>query len=176
MVWARTKLIIFDNLYEPGEKDILFNFSGPHPIKFYNKIRASMHDIFGVPIGRVQEMNYTWEKHKTMEKFNIRWRLTKEMDVYTYLRYDVILIGSSENDEGPVSVRLKPRIVTEYPQDTLIQQSILYEMARRFWHNMYYAKQRKEWIEQGKDMAAEFENMLKEYAEELMHHADVKVQ
>ncbi|MEA3343628.1 MAG: hypothetical protein U9Q92_05665 [archaeon] len=176
MVWARTKLVIFDNLYEPGEKDILFNYSGPHPEKFYNKVRAMMHDVFNVPVGRIQEMNYTWETQNNEDKFSIRWRTVKEMDIYTYLRYDVILTGTSANGEGPVSIRLKPRIVTEYPQDTLIQQSILYEMARRFWHNMFYAKQRQKWMEMGRDLASEFENTLKEYGEELRHHARVKVQ
>ncbi|MFH1432762.1 MAG: hypothetical protein ABIG84_06120 [archaeon] len=176
MVWARTKLVIFDNLYEPGEKDILFNYAGPHPEKFYNKIRSMMHDIFNIPVGRIQEMNYTWETHKNTDKFNIKWRLTKEMDIYTYLRYDIVLVGSTTEGEGSASVRLKPRIITEYPQDTLIQQSILYEMVRRFWHDTFYAKQRQKWIELGKDLASEFENTLKEYSEELRHHAHVKVQ
>lgn len=171
MVWARTKLVIYDNLYEPGEKDVLFNYSGPHPEKFYNKIRSMMHNIFNVPKGRIQEMNYSWEKHKDKDKFNIKWRIVKEMDIYTYLRYDIILNGSSENHDGSVSIRQKPRIITEYPQDTLIQQSILYEMARRYWHNIFYAKQRQKWMNEGRDMAAEFENTLKEYGEELRHNA-----
>ncbi len=175
IVWARTKLVIFDNLYQEGEKDILFNYSGPHPEKFYNKIRSMMHDIFNIPKGRIQEMNYTWETQENADKFNIRWRAVKEMDIYTYLRYDIIINGNSKEGHGSVSVRLKPRIITEYPQDTLIQQSILYEMARRFWHNAFYAKQRQKWMEEGRNLAAEFENTLKEYGEELRHHGRIKV-
>ena len=37
MVWARTKLLIWDYIFEPV-KDIEIAYQGPNPQKFYKKI------------------------------------------------------------------------------------------------------------------------------------------
>lgn len=166
MVWARTKLIIMDNLYDPVE-DIYIRYSGPTPEKFYKKLLEFMETVFRVPKANIHEIDYTWEKSDGAAKFKVWWRITKDLDIYTYLRYDVKLSGQTEEGHGWVLVELKPQLVTEYPQDTLIQQSIFYEMFRRFWHQVFYHKKRMDYIQMGRDMSAGFEAAVKRYAEEL---------
>ncbi|MCK5474536.1 MAG: hypothetical protein KAI53_03965 [Candidatus Aenigmarchaeota archaeon] len=168
MVWARTKLTIFDNIFEP-QKDILMNFTGPHPERLYNKIQALLKEIFEVPDSKIQEMFYTWETVSGQDKFKVRWRLVKDYDIYSYLRFDVVLSGSSANNSGHASLILKPRFITEYPQDTIIQQSILYEMARRFWHTVFYHRKRMEWFEEARHLSVQYQNGIKQYFEELRH-------
>lgn len=168
MVWARTKLTILDNVFEP-QKDIFVNYAGKHPERLYNKIRAMLINILNVPEGKIQELYYTWEKHGDTDKFKVRWRAIKDYDIYSYLRFDVILNGSSKNGEGHASMSLKPRFVTEYPQDTVIQQSIFYEMARRAWHDWFYNRKRERWFQEARNLAVEFEVKLKQFLEELNH-------
>ena len=166
MVWARSKLTIFDNIFEP-QKDIFINYSGKNPERLYNKIRTMLIQILNIPERKIQEMYYTWEKHGNADKFKIRWRAVKDYDIYSFLRFDVVLNGESENGEGHASIMLKPRFITEYPQDTIIQQSIFYEMARRFWHNTFYHRQRMKWFEEARELSIEFETKLKQFFEEL---------
>ena len=41
MVWARTKLLIWDYIFEPV-KDLRVSYSGPHPEALYKKVKELM--------------------------------------------------------------------------------------------------------------------------------------
>lgn len=170
MVWARTKLVLYDNIYDEGERDITIDYAGKNPQKIYYKLKELFLEVFNVPEGKVQEMYYTWEKKGDTDKIDVRWRVVKDMDMYSFLRFDVSFRATATGGEGTASMKIKPRFITEYPQDTLIQQSIFYEMARRFWHNVFYQKQRIKWFEEGKELCAQFDKKLKEYQDELRQH------
>ena len=169
MVWARTKLTILDNLFDP-QKDLLMNFTGPHTERLYNKIYAALKEVFEVPDSKIQEMFYAWETVGGGDKFKIRWRLIRDYDIYSYLRFDVVLSGSAKNGQGHASIVLKPRFVTEYPQDTIIQQSIIYEMVRRFWHTVFYHRKRMEWFEEARHLSIQYQTKIKQYFEELRNN------
>ncbi len=166
MVWARTKLTIWDYIFEPI-KDLKINYSGKHPEKFYTKIKELMKTVFKVPHEHIQEQKYTFEKKKNSGKFRMNWEVTKPLDHFTYFIFNVKLSGSYEHGEGKASISIEPLLITEYPQDTVWQQNILYEMVRRFWHVTFYHKQRMRYLEYGKKLAVTFEHSLKHYGEEL---------
>jgi hypothetical protein len=166
MVWARTKLLIWDYIFEPV-KEIAINFSGKNPEKFYKKINELIRTIFNVPDAYVQEKLYNWEKKEGMEKFDVEWEVNKILDIYTYINTEVILSGYSSNGEGKATIRIKPNLITEYPQDTVFEQNIIYEMLRRFWHKYFYHKKRMEFLNFGKELVVTFEKRIKEFAQSL---------
>ena len=167
MVWARTKLIIYDDIFEPHE-EIFINYSGPHPEKLYPRIQELIPPIFNIPPSHIQEISFTWEMpSETHIKFNVWWRIIKQMDVHSHIRVDLKLKGFSKNGRGPATISIDASLITEYPQDTLIQQSIFYEMGRRFWHALFYHKKRMEYIQIGKRIIRKFEEEIKKYLEEL---------
>jgi hypothetical protein len=49
--------------------------------------------------------------------------------------------------EGTLKIRVEGRIRTEYPQDTVWQRSLIYEMFRTFYHKIIYEGTRKKYIE-----------------------------
>ncbi len=67
MVWARTKLLIWDYVFEPV-KDIRISYSGKNPERLYKKLNELLRLIFNVPEGYIQEKTYKWEKKKESEK------------------------------------------------------------------------------------------------------------
>ncbi len=167
MVWARTRLMIWDYVFEPV-KQIAISYTGRHPEKFYKKIHEQMRVVFNIPEGYIQEKEYKWEKLKDVENFDISWEVTKIFDTFSYLTIEIILRGFVTTEgEGRASITLKPRIITEYPQDTVWQQSIFYEMTRRFWHRAFYHKKRMEYLYYSKDLLVEFERSLKGFGEEI---------
>ncbi len=166
MVWARTKLLIWDYIFEPV-KDIRITYVGPHPELFYKKINELMRTVFNVPDAYVQEKTYTWEKGKDSEKFEIDWEVNKILDIYSYIVTEVTLKGFVANGEGKAVIRLKPRLITEYPQDTVWQQNILYEMVRRFWHQSFYHRKRMEYLNMGKELLTSMESSIKHFGEAL---------
>jgi hypothetical protein len=170
MVWSRTKLLIYDYIFEPV-KDIKIEYKGPTPEKFYKKINELIRTVFNVPDAYVQEGNYSWEKGKESERFEISWEVTKVLDVYSYITIEIDLKGFTMNGEGKASIRLKPRLITEYPQDTVFQQSILYEMMRRFWHKFFYHHKRMEFLNFGKELLTSFESAVKHYGETMREAA-----
>ncbi|MFH0836613.1 MAG: hypothetical protein V1870_00630 [Candidatus Aenigmatarchaeota archaeon] len=167
MVWARTKLLIWDYVFEPV-KEIGISFEGRNPDKMYKKIHELLRLVFNVPEGYIQEKDYKWEKKKDIEQFSIDWEITKIFDTYTYIVIEISLSGFvlAEGD-GKAKIRIRPRLITEYPQDTIWQQSIIYEFIRRFWHKMYYHKKRMEYLYVAKELVIEFERKIKEFMEEL---------
>lgn len=166
MVWGRTKLLIWDYIFEPV-KDLRINFNGPHPDKLYFKVKEFMKAIINVPDAYIQEKNYVWEKGKDSERFEIEWEVNKILDSYSYIVIEITLRGFVAGGEGKADVRIRPRLITEYPQDTLWQQSIVYEMLRRFWHQRFYQNKRMEYLHLAKELLVNFETAVKKYMEEL---------
>jgi hypothetical protein len=166
MVWARTKLLIWDYIFEPI-KDIRVSYTGPRPELFYKKINELIRTVFNVPDAYVQEKTYTWEKGKDSERFEIDWEVNKILDIYSYIVTEISIKGFTANGEGKAVIRIKPRLITEYPQDTIWQQNIVYEMFRRFWHNVYYHNKRMEYLHMGKELITSFESSIKHFGEAL---------
>lgn len=168
MVFARTKLLIWDYIFEPV-KDIRVSYTGPHTERFYAKIRELIRVVFNVPDAYIQEKAYNWErsKEKETEKFEVEWEVTKILDTYTYITVELTLRGFSTAGEGKADVRIRPRMITEYPQDTVWQQSIVYEMFRRFWHTRFYHRKRMQYLNLGKELIVSFETSVKKFTEEL---------
>lgn len=166
MVWARTKLLIWDYIFEPV-REVKISYAGKHPERLYKKINELLRIVFNVPEGYIQEKNYRWEKLKDTERFEIAWEMNKILDLYSFITVDVDLRGFSTEGEGRASIKIKPRLVTEYPQDTIWQQNILYEMLRRFWHRIFYHRKRMEYLDLGKELVVNFENSIKHFMDTL---------
>lgn len=174
MVWARTKLVIFEDVFE-DTTDIFIRYSGPYPERFYKRVLEDLEKTFGVHRSDIQEIDYAWEKHDGgATRFKIWWRLVKSLDIFSYLRIDVKLDGESAENAGYAIIDIKPALVTEYPQDTVIQQSIFYEMMRRFWHQFFYHKKRMQYMILGRDLCTAFEQRMKAFAEELRGEAKIE--
>lgn len=171
MVWARTKLLIWDYIFEPV-KAIQISYAGRNPEKLYKKLNELIRTVFNVPDAYVQEKAYNWGKEKEAEKFEIEWEVSKILDLFSYIAVELTLKGFTAEGEGRAIIRIRPRLITEYPQDTIWQQNIIYEMLRRFWHRMFYHHKRMEYLNMGKDMIVNFESSIKHYMEILKEGRD----
>src|SRR3989344_3048730 len=166
MVWARTGLLIWDYICEPVKR-IKINYVGPQPDKFYKEVNKLIRTVFNVPDAYVQEKEYSWEKGEEAEKFDIDWEVNKMLDTFSYITVEITLKGFVSHDHGKAAIVLRPRLITEYPQDTVWQNSIVYEMLRRVWHKFFYHQRRMEYLAMGKEMVVTFENSVKAYGEDL---------
>ena len=166
MVWARNKLLIWDYIFEPV-RDLSINYTGRNPEKFYKKIKELCRVIFNVPDSYIQEKTYTWEAGKDRERFEVSWEINKIFDIYSYITIEVDIRGFTSEGEGRATIRIRPRLITEYPQDTVIQQNLMYEMIRRIWHRVFYNHKRMEYLDLGKELIMNFERGLKDFAEEM---------
>jgi len=165
MVWARSRLVIRDYVFEP-RRDLYLMWSGKLPTKIYLEVYHLLQDVFSVPESHIIEMVFDWETKGGNNKFKIGWRVLKEFDIYTYLRLDVNMSGKiDENGNGTISIAIKPRFFTEYPQDTVFQQTIFYEILRRAWHVLFYEKKRFQYKEESRILIMEFHRRLKELLE-----------
>ena len=166
MVWARTRLLIWDYIFEPVRR-IKINYVGPNPQKFYKKTNELIRTVFNIPDAYVQEKEYGWEKGEEVEKFDVAWEINKMLDTFSYMTVEITMRGFSKNNHGKAAIVIRPRLITEYPQDTVWQNSIVYEMLRRVWHKFFYHKKRMEYLNMGKELVVTFENSIKTYGEEL---------
>lgn len=164
MVWAKSKLELYEYVRYP-DKDSVINYSGPNVRAFYTFLKKVSIDVLGISPTDLHEMAYNWEKKDGKEKFRIEWRAIKEFDDFTHLRFDVNFKGEYNDTDGSITIILKPRLITEYPQDSILQQSIFYEMARTFWHNTFYHKKRWEYLVQSRETWVALEKRIIEFCD-----------
>jgi hypothetical protein len=91
----------------------------------------------------------------------------KDMDMFSYIYLKVQLKADGNDRTGNAVITIKPYMRTEYPQDTVWQRSLFYEMLRTIWHRAFYAKKREEYTEECRHLTYTMQEKLREYFREL---------
>ena len=159
MVWARTKLMIEDDLLRPLPL-VKIKFSGKNPERFYKEIYNLLLVSFRVHEHSVQEKEFHWHKGEPT-KFQIKWELDKDLDKFSYYWIEITLNGEVSKTHGKADISVEGALRTEYPQDTLWQNNILYEMLRMLWHSTFYSSKRDEFLREGRLLLSSFVNELR---------------
>ncbi len=167
MVFARTKILMQDNCYEEEPGEVVMKYVGPNPRQLYDKMWELMKSIFNVPDSSIQEETYNWGKGETTEKFKVGWLLHKDMDAFSYIYVKIGLSGEGDENSGNAVIKMKPYMRTEYPQDTVWQRSLFYEMLRMMWHNTFYSKKRDDYTEECRHLTVYFQRRMLEFFREL---------
>ncbi|MFH1105805.1 MAG: hypothetical protein V1731_01170 [Candidatus Aenigmatarchaeota archaeon] len=166
MVIARTKLTLEDPLIRVDPYYIWLNYKGPGPERFYAKLAELIPLIYGVERGQVLERTFNWDTLGDTQKFEVFWEITKPLDRFSYYRMTVEFSGQCTKGQGEARIRLFGCIRTEYPQDTLWQRSIFYEILRMLWHTMFYRTARLKYLHEGRALLRNFEIEVKKLFED----------
>jgi len=166
-VFARTKLLIHDYCFYPVPY-ATFNYSGPNPQKAYEYMKKLFVSILNVDEREIQEREFKWDRIGEEENFHIQWEIVKDLDTFTFQYVTVSLDGKAVvnkqfGKEGNIRVRIEPRIRTEYPQETVWQRSLLYEMFRVFYHRVIYDSTRKRYLENCRVEMGRFNEELRSF-------------
>ncbi|MBU3896892.1 MAG: hypothetical protein KJ697_03080 [Nanoarchaeota archaeon] len=159
MVWARTKLVIQDDLINPRTRMVI-DFKGKNPQKFYHEIPKLIATSFRVHSDSIQEKKFLMHKGDP-EKFEADWEIIKDLDKFSYYRILVSMKGASSGGHGSAGITIEGLLRTEYPQDTYWQKSLFYEIMRMFWHSFFYTSKRQKYLDDGKSLISFFLDDLK---------------
>jgi len=140
--FARTKMTFQDDCFPDKPEVLNVKLVGPNTPKLYEKVYDAMKNIFHVLDHEIEEEDFTWGRVGDQEKFSVRWYVHKDKDYFSFFYLRVDLKGSGNEHTGQASLKLKSVLRTEFPQDTLWQRSLLYEVIRTFWHRVFYHKKR----------------------------------
>jgi len=162
MVFARTKLTMEDNCFEEDPSSVTIRLVGPNVTKIYSYMYELMKSVFNVTDSDIQETMYQWGKGKEKDKFSITWWLHKDMDPFSYHYISFKLRGQGNGGVGNVTILIKGMLRSEYPQDTLWQRSLFYEMIRTFWHRAFYHRKREEYAEECRHTIVLFKKRIQE--------------
>jgi len=167
MVFARSKLTMEDNCFEEEPGQVEMKFVGPNVTKIYKKMYESMKAVFRCSDADIQETEYSWGKSERGDKFSIVWWMHKDMDIFTYFYISFRLTGEGTDKAGSAKIAVRGLLRTEYPQDTVWQRSLFYEMIRTFWHRVFYHRKREEYAEECRHSVVLFEKKMKEFFQEI---------
>lgn len=162
MVFARTKLVLQDNCFEEDPGRVEMKLVGPNVSKLYSKMYELIKAVFNVTDADIQETMHNWGKTEKGEKFKVRWWMHKDMDLFSYLYIRFDLSGQQIGTTGNASITIRGILRSEYPQDTIWQRSLLYEILRTFWHRIFYFRKREEYAEECRHSILFFERKLRE--------------
>jgi len=167
-IFVRTKLQIHDNCLEPGMPRLSLNYSGPNPQNIYKKIKELFMSIWKIEPSEIQEKNFSWDRTGAGEKFNVSWEVVKDLDRFSYMVISVDLSGESKpskefGKEGLADIKIAGAIKTEYPQDTIWQRSLFYEMFRIFYHKVVYQDVRTKYLQDCNSSIMNFQEEVKSF-------------
>lgn len=160
-------MVLEDKCFEEDPGTVEIRFVGPGITKLYRKMYELMLTVFSVPPAETQETRYEWGTAKEKHKFRVRWWLHKDLDVFSYLYIRFDLNGEGNDEKGNAWIVVKGWLRTEYPQDTVWQRSIFYEMIRTFWHRIFYRQKREEYSEECRHVMILYEKEIKAFMEKL---------
>jgi hypothetical protein len=159
MVFARTKLMIHDDLLRPRPRMII-HYSGPNPERFYSEIPHVLATVWRVSESSIHERKFAWSRGDP-EKFTVSWEMDKDLDKFSYYAIGVSLDGSVSKGFGTATVTIEGALRTEYAQDTIWERSLFYEFLRMTWHNAFYRSKRDQYFEEGRRLLSTLINDLK---------------
>lgn len=171
-VFARTKLMMYDSCFKEDPGVLELKYVGPGAPKLYHFVYNLIKTVFRASDGDLQEETYNWSKVGEEEKFRVRWVLHKDLDKFTYFWIKFTVSGSGNDKAGKASLDISPSVITEYPQDTVWQRSLLYEMLRTFWHRAFYHGKRYNYMVECRDLSAFWAKKVKEFFKQLTEEAE----
>jgi hypothetical protein len=118
---------------------------------------------FRVSEDSIQEKDFQWSKGE-IEKFKISWEVNKDLDKFSYYFINVSLSGETSKNSGKAEIEVDGALRTEYPQDTMWQRSLLYEILRMFWHTTFYNSKRDDYLKEGRRLLSLFCDQVKALA------------
>ena len=160
MVFARNKLVLQDDLFSPRPR-MNIEFTGKTPQKFYKEIPKLISTVFRVHSNTIQEKKFVMHKGDP-EKFKAEWEIIKDIDKFSYYKIDVSLTGESSRGHGKAFIVVSGILRTEYPQDSVWQRSLFYEIMRMFWHGIFYTSRRSRYMKDGQQLMSIFVDDLKQ--------------
>ena len=167
MVFARAKLLMEDNCFTEEPSDVVIKVSVPNPAKLYKKSYEIVKSVFRVADSDIQETAYNWSKSAKGDKFKVRWWMHKDMDLFSYLFIRFDIAGEGDAKAGSFAITISALLRTEYPQDTVWQRSLFYEILRTFWHRMFYHNKREHYAEECRHSIIVYTDKLKEVIDKI---------
>ncbi|MBI2084503.1 MAG: hypothetical protein HYT70_02730 [Candidatus Aenigmarchaeota archaeon] len=166
-VFARARILIHDYCLIPRPVATL-EYTGPNPQRTYEYIRKIFTTLFGITEKEIQEREFRWDRVAGGESFHVRFETIKDLDTFTFQDITVIIDGTAHpskefGKEGSVKISFEGKIRTEYPQDTVWQRSLLYEMFRTMYHKLIYQGIRKKYVEECRGLLLQFGDELKQF-------------
>jgi hypothetical protein len=167
-VFARTKLVIHDDCLIPQAPFATIEYKGPNPQNIYNKIKELLVTVWRVDPGDVQEREFSWDRTSAAEKFKVRFEAVKDLDTFSFFFIRINLSGEAKHSrefgrEGSAKIELDVALRTEYPQDTIWQRSLIYEMLRMLWHKAIYQSTRLRYLQECRELSERFAEEIKSF-------------
>ncbi len=173
-IFARTKLVIHEDCLEvpgtplPGKKFITLEYSGPNPQAAYYQAKKMLSQITKIPEGEIVERDFSWKREGEEESFSVVFDVIKDMDRFSFIQISVNMKGKIKpskevGKEGTLTINIEGILRTEYPQDTLWQRSLIYELFRTFYHKIIYEDVRKKYKQECVNLMNQLYTSLKEF-------------
>ncbi len=170
-VFARSKLMMYDICFKEDPNTIELKYVGPNPAKLYHFMYNTIKSVWRASDGDIQEETYNWSKIGEEEKFRVRWVMHRDLDKFSYFWIKFTVSGAGSDKAGKATIEISPQVITEYPQDTVWQRSLLYEIVRTFWHRAFYHSKRYDYMAECRDLSAFYAKRVKEYFKKLVEES-----
>lgn len=150
------ELQIIDDLLAPKDT-IIVRFQGKNPVESALMVPRMLVEIMKVSSKDVLETDIKWDISGPIPAFYGRWLGKRKEDAWTATNIRIIIQGEQDPKEhiGWARIELKGIINTRYQYSNFIQRTFWW-----FYSLLFYNKQRRGYIEEGKDMIYEMRDLF----------------
>lgn len=145
---------------------IEFLYEGPNVHVVYPALKELIADILIVPPENIHEKSFSLSRSGNSEKIKTTFEAIRQLDNFTYMFFEVsanIEKKPSEQfeSEGKVFVKIKGKLITELPQETIWQRSFIFQFIWAAAYHFWYRRQREKYLEECKELMFRLEKSLK---------------
>ncbi len=154
-----------------GDVEVSLNAEDiPDPQEAYNEIIRILRFECNISVDDITEKQYQHEKHGDTEKIFSEIRAYEPKDKYTHVFVKIkifIEMTPAKHNEydyvGDIEVSGTARVRTHYPQETWVQQSMLWHAFRTFYEKMIYGDIKQVFIDDCNKYMRKVRDGLKSY-------------
>src|SRR3989338_3445659 len=140
-------IAIKDDVLAPNDT-LTVRFEGRNPFAASSIVPQMLRQILKITAKDVLETDVRWDNTKEIRQFYGKWMGKRKEDYWTTTIIEIIIQGEQEAKEktGWSRIGLRGTIQTNYGYSNFIQRMFWW-----FYNRAFYYKQRRAYIDQGKD-------------------------
>lgn len=134
-------------------------------VQEWEKAYAELKEILerGFKFDRVEERDF--RHHKDMGRVESKILCHVGMDKYTEILLTLrpLIKISNDGSSAEIEIRSKGEVVTEYPEETSFQKSLVYITLRSLWDKFFYGWARGKWKEDCRNLLIDVHSDIRRF-------------
>ena len=134
-------------------------------VQEWEKAYSELKDILerGFKFDRVEERDFRHHKDRGRVESKILCHVGEDKYTEILVTMRVIIEISEDGSSAEIELRSKGEVLTEYPEETSFQNSLVYIALRSIWDKFFYGWARGKWKEECRELLNDIHSDIRRF-------------